>query len=380
MLGLEDYGSGSESDGETETKPQTSSSTNSQSLKPQFKTTSSSIITLPPPRTKKRIAIALPSLKSVKDDDEETEIPRPVAKKPRLESGAGASSLMSMLPAPKQKNPVPAPTERVLGGGMGQALSFNVPPSAPPADEVESKAPAPSIPFLPPSLAKGRSNISLEEDRPTARPAARTAPAPALDFFSLGAPSTPKPTDSTATSSSSSISISSAPAIPTFEPPEPTMNDEYPGYYQLPSGVWKAYEPEYYANVLKRWQKEYNDQVRALEKGVAKGFKGMDKEGMEDVDAKKEMDRAKKEIKEREERKAITKGAGGAPEKPKMTINASKLSGIARSRHQLSTMLKEAYENREALEEKIAEGRRNRKEAGNKVLIYSLMIHIHTSV
>lgn len=144
------------------------------------------------------------------------------------------------------------------------------------------------------------------------------------------------------------------------------MNDEYPGYYQLPSGAWKAHEPEYYATFLKRWQKEYNDQVRALEKGVAKGFEGMEKEGMEDVDAKKEMERAKKEIKEREERKAITKGAGGAPDKPKMNINASKLSGIARSRHQLSTMLKEAYENRELLEDKIAEGRRNRKEAGNK--------------
>ncbi|KAK0459760.1 mitotic checkpoint regulator, MAD2B-interacting-domain-containing protein [Desarmillaria tabescens] len=364
MLGLEDYGSGSESDGETETKPQTSSGIISQSLKPQSKTTSSSSIALPPPRTKKRIAIALPSLKSVKDDGDEEEISKPVAKKPRLESGAGTSSLMSMLPAPKQKNPIPAPTERVLGGGKGQALSFNL-PSAPSADEGEGEAPGPgpSIPFLPPSLAKGRSNISLEEERP--KPAARTAaPAPALDFFSLGASSssTPKPTDP----SSSSISISSAPAIPTFEPPEPTMNDEYPGYYQLPSGTWKAHEPEYYAKFLKRWQKEYNDQVRALEKGVAKGFEGMEKDGMEDVDAKTEMERAKKEIKEREERKAITKGAGDAPEKPKMNINASKLSGIARSRHQLSTMLKEAYENREVLEEKIAEGRRNRKEAGNK--------------
>ncbi|KAK0483658.1 mitotic checkpoint regulator, MAD2B-interacting-domain-containing protein [Armillaria novae-zelandiae] len=408
MLGLEDYGSGSESEWETEAKTQASSSINSQSLKPQSKTTSIAL----PPRTKKRVAISLPSLKPVKDDGDEQVVSRPAAKKPRLESGARTSSLMSMLPAPKQKNPVSPPLERVLGGGTGQALSFNTPPSAPPTDE---EAPAPSIPFLPPSLAKGRSNISLEKDRP--KPPARTpAPAPplAVDFFSLGeeryrsvimryswyiylgVANAPKPTDSS--SSSSSISVSSAPAIPTFEPPEPTMNDEYPGYYQLPSGVWKAHEPEYYATVLKRWQKEYNDQVRALEKGVAKGFEGMEKEDMEDVDAKKEMERAKKEIKEREERKAITKGAGGAPDKPKMNINASKLSGIARSRHQLSTMLKEAYENRELLEDKIAEGRRNRKEAGNKygkydcltrclvlihscrVLIASLIMHIPTSV
>lgn len=47
------------------------------------------------------------------------------------------------------------------------------------------------------------------------------------------------------------------------------------------------------------------------------------------------------------------------------------MSGVARSRHQLGTMLKEAYDNREALEEKIAEGRRNRKEAGNKYGEYS---------
>ena len=42
------------------------------------------------------------------------------------------------------------------------------------------------------------------------------------------------------------------------------------------------------------------------------------------------------------------------------------LGGRARSRHQLSTLLTEAYQNRESLEEKIAQGRRNRKEAGNK--------------
>ena len=53
-------------------------------------------------------------------------------------------------------------------------------------------------------------------------------------------------------------------------------------------------------------------------------------------------------------------------------LQASKLSGVARSRHQLATMLHEAYNNREALEEKIAEGRRNRKEAGNKYGALSL--------
>ena len=42
------------------------------------------------------------------------------------------------------------------------------------------------------------------------------------------------------------------------------------------------------------------------------------------------------------------------------------MNRVANSRHQLSTLLKQAYDNREALEEKIAQGKRNRKEAGNK--------------
>ena len=42
------------------------------------------------------------------------------------------------------------------------------------------------------------------------------------------------------------------------------------------------------------------------------------------------------------------------------------MNRVANSRHQLSTLLKQAYDNREALEEQIAQGKRNRKEAGNK--------------
>jgi len=96
------------------------------------------------------------------------------------------------------------------------------------------------------------------------------------------------------------------------------------------------------------------------------------------------MEKAKKEIQEREEKKALTQGAGGEPAAPKMNIKVrsrvfslsgfcmlnavqgSKISKGARKRGQLASLLVEAYQNREALEEKIAEGRRNRKEAGNK--------------
>lgn len=384
MLGIEDYGSGSDSN---ESDCEESSVT----LLTEKTPASSNPSTSRPKRPLKKITIGLPSLSPNKDDqDDALKDERPVAKKPRLQSGAGASSLLSILPAPKQKNPLPSSSdrERVLGGGKGPGLVFSTPAQSvngasdihghyhndtedhadpPPAssstDAVSQHSTGPHL-FLPPSLAKGKPSISAEEgiDIPRTRP---RNPTPAIDFFSLeGSTKTAFPTASTSTSSLPSLS--SAPPIPTFEPPEPSQNDPYPGYYQLPSGAWAAHDPDVYAKYIKKWESEYNAHLRALEKGAAKGFEDLDKAAVEEVDAMKEMERAKVELKEREERKAVTKGAGEVPVAPKMTLNASKLSGIARSRHQLSTLLKEAYENREALEERIAQGRRNRKEAGNK--------------
>lgn len=101
------------------------------------------------------------------------------------------------------------------------------------------------------------------------------------------------------------------------------MNDPYPGYYQLPSGEWRQHDSEYYEKFRRRWEKEYNDHVRALEKGAVKGFEGYEHGEVADVDAAKEMERAKKEVKEREERKAISKMRDGEPAKPKMNITVS---------------------------------------------------------
>lgn len=60
-----------------------------------------------------------------------------------------------------------------------------------------------------------------------------------------------------------------------------------------------------------------------MEKGAVKGFEGLDTAAVEEVDAMKEMERAKIELKDREEKKAVTKGADGGPIAPKMTINVS---------------------------------------------------------
>lgn len=218
MLNL-DYGSGSE-DEDTETssivtapKPTaTLKSTLAASLPPPTKASS---LALPPPskpaasriatsvskaKKTKKIAIGLPELGKSGESDEDEDVPP--AKKPRLETGAGVSSLLSMLPAPKVKNPTPAPAPRVLGGGGGPGLVFNASSSRPSLPIVHNEdagadEDTPSIALsppkmalsrlLPPSLAKGRSNVNVEDVQPALKVTARPAPsAPAVDFFSLG--------------------------------------------------------------------------------------------------------------------------------------------------------------------------------------------------
>ncbi|KAL1747581.1 mitotic checkpoint regulator, MAD2B-interacting-domain-containing protein [Schizophyllum fasciatum] len=399
-LGLEGYGSGSDSDSDVETTPQPA--------KPAASNASSSTskLSLPPPKSSqpragtKKVKIGLPSLKPNAEDEDDLESEKPPAKKPRLAPGSagGRSGLLSMLPAPKEANPKPPAPERVLGGGKGKGLVFHTRSTAPvgednadapaasiataPEPEVKEAAPASPAPaaapmFMPTNVgSKRKANVSLEEHgvgRSTAAKPPTISAAPPIDFFSLGAASRPLPTASTSSAASSSStaapivsSRSAAPDIPTFQPPEPTPTDPYPGYYQLPSGKWEAYDSAYYQTFYQKWQAEYDAHVRALERGQVRGFEDMDEARMGEVDAAAEMERAKVEVKLREERKALSRGAAAFTEQPKMKITASKLSGVARSRHQLATMLHEAYNNREALEEKIAEGRRNRKEAGNK--------------
>ncbi|KAI1795838.1 mitotic checkpoint regulator, MAD2B-interacting-domain-containing protein [Ganoderma leucocontextum] len=364
---------------------------------------SSSGISLPPPKTKKakKIAIGLPRLPKDADDANSDDDERPAAKKPRLESGARSSALLSMLPAPKNKAPVLAAPERVLGGGRGPGLIFKSAPRQPnrvitveDAEEDEDGArqadtldssysaileekeedtkPSP-LPFMPTSVKRGKANVSVEEKYsvPVSRPAVSSAPT--IDFFSLGSSpssqtSSSRPSVSPAPPVSSApglFSFTAAPSVQEFKPPEPTPEDPYPGYYMLPSGQWAAYDPPYYKKFYDKWKKEYDAHVRALEKGTMKGFEGAE-DHAEEVNALKEMEKAKQDIQEREERKALTTGSAEVPVAPKMNIKGAALGGRARSRHQLSTLLTEAYQNRESLEEQIAQGRRNRKEAGNK--------------
>lgn len=109
---------------------------------------------------------------------------------------------------------------------------------------------------------------------------------------------------------------------------QPTPEDPYPGYYLLPSGQWAAHDPAYYKKHYDKWKREYDAHVRALEKGKIKGFEGAD--GAEEVNALKEMEKAKVEIQEREERKALTAAPDAVPEAPKMNIKVRACVGVSR--------------------------------------------------
>ena len=279
MLGLDNYGS----DDDT-----------SQPSSPQPAPTTKVVV---PRKHPKKIAIALPALPKEPSVDEEDEegAERPLKKR----KTGGGSSLLSMLPTPKQRDALPA-AQRVLGGGSkGPMLNLPSIPStssAPVLPSFEPPEPTPADPY--PGYPTPKQRDALP------------APQRVLEGGSKG-PMLNLPI------------VSSAPVLPSFEPPEPTPTDPYPGYYQLPSGAWAAYDTEYYGKFMKKWQDDYNAHLRALEKGAVKGFEGLEVAAVGEVDALKEMERAKKEIQEREEKKAITMGAGGAPAAPRMTMTVS---------------------------------------------------------
>jgi len=179
MLGIEDYG-----DSDSDSEPSLSG-TSKQTTAVLPKTTKTQ-------RGPKKITIPLPSISNA-HDIQEVENERP--QKKRKTGEASSSSLLSMLPTPKQDNPIPQ-TRPILGGGTGPGLKFQASTStleiSPSPDQeaasLDNSHRTPSTQFRPTSVSKGRKNISLEET--TFKPMSATPEqviSPPVDFFSLGA-------------------------------------------------------------------------------------------------------------------------------------------------------------------------------------------------
>jgi proline-rich protein PRCC len=202
MLGVEDYGS----DSDNEYPPNASTPAKETHdlpfkqpapVKPAKTGSNASIMAK---RPAKKITIGLPTLPAEPED--EIDAGRPPVKKQRLNSGAGSSSLLSMLPAPKQKDPVAPPPERVLGAGRRPGLVFDNPrsiktsalplvdntagedvdDSVDPRDTLEVES---TTLFRPTSLK--RANISVEErSEPPKKVPPKVPSQPPTNFFSLG--------------------------------------------------------------------------------------------------------------------------------------------------------------------------------------------------
>ena len=164
---------------------------------------------LPAPKSNRRrdgpvkIKVDLPKLNDTDDGP-----PRGPQKKSKtsggpIPKGAGTSSLLSMLPAPKKEGVSLPKRARVLGGGLkgsdipGTTIfvetNHELPVAHPSSTTVESSSTAPSGLFVPPSMARSR----LQESKPSLPdsflgPVSALPPKPdppqSMNFFSLGEP------------------------------------------------------------------------------------------------------------------------------------------------------------------------------------------------
>lgn len=158
MLGIEDYGSDSDASDSPKESPSISN---------------------PPSKTKrapKKITISLPSLPPP-GSAENSEDERPVKKR---RTGAGTSSLLSMLPMPKQTS-----VNQIQVGTSGSKTEISDHNLSTQAFESQD---TPFLSFKPSSLGKGKRNISVEEVgiNQVAQPRHPPEATPATDFFALG--------------------------------------------------------------------------------------------------------------------------------------------------------------------------------------------------
>ncbi|GAA6017970.1 hypothetical protein JCM10207_002725 [Rhodosporidiobolus poonsookiae] len=396
-MGLVDYGSDSDDDSAQPTPSSSSSSSSALNLPPP-----ASRLNLPkpaatapvapskpsapapaPPAAKKgkvRILLDLPPPSAPGTSSSDAQDDGPAKKRPKLAlgssggGGGGLTGLAAMLPKPKndvKPAAVPPPPKPATGQAAGVGGLFD-------GSEEKKADKAPAM-FLPPSVAaKGKGKAPAK--------AAPPPPAePAVDFFGIGsvtsAPSTSsssssKPSISSAPSLSAAPSVSSAPstsasssagpsAVSAFK--QPTADDPYPGFAQLPSGEWVAKDPATYEAWM-AWQAQQavapSPAASGAGEDIPRGFADKDvagQGGYVDVD---EAQRA---------RDAWATRPSQVPGREKEYKKASDVKGIgkaiggnARRKGQLSSLLAAAHDNRAELEDRIAQARANRKSAGNK--------------
>ncbi|WOO82389.1 Pre-mRNA-splicing factor cwf20 [Vanrija pseudolonga] len=302
-----------------------------------------------------KITLDLPKPSSSNGDDEpkakeKAAAPAPPAKKAKI-AGAGSSSLLGMLPPPKRKIATTAPSKSSLA--VNKSMAAKPAPVAAPAraplpadDDSDDEKPA----LMVPAALKRGANKKDE----------------ALDLFGLAEAPAPKP--KVAATTPRPPTVSAAPAVADFVPPEPTAHDPYPGYYQLPSGAWAAYDAAYYASFFAPAESSADaakaEEERALAEGrVGRHWKDLadGRADVVDVNVGSSLDAARRA----EELKAkLVKPKLPSDEFEYEAIGQTK--GLAADRHQLTSLLHSAYSQRDELEARIQQNKKNMRMASQK--------------
>ncbi|KWU44399.1 hypothetical protein RHOSPDRAFT_25705 [Rhodotorula sp. JG-1b] len=337
-MGLVDYGSDSDSDSPPSAAPAPAP--------------------VPPTRAKRRILLDLPapsaptaqaagqsSAKRLKSDTAAAGEPAPL------------TGLAAMLPKPKNSSSAPsapvAPPKAAEGPSRLQVLLAGA-DKAPKGNEAM---------LLPPAVAAAAKR--KQEQAP---------PAPAADFFGISSvassSSSTGPAPSTSSSKQPSLSFSAAPSISSAPAPKPQpsssstakpkeADDPYPGFTQLPSGEWVAKDQKTY-EMWMAWQQAQQAQQQEL---AAEGLDEKDlkaRGGLVDVKPPPPPPATGANA-------AVPGGrAEGYLPATQLKGIPSQLSGSAKRKHQLSSLLAAAHDNRAELEDRIAQARQNRRSGANK--------------
>ncbi|EJT48608.1 hypothetical protein A1Q1_02335 [Trichosporon asahii var. asahii CBS 2479] len=279
--------------------------------------------------------------------------PAPAAAEPPKKKRKGPLKIGLDLPKPtdepdekdEDKGPAPKP-KKAVGAGSGSSLSVNKSMAAKPTPADDLKA------------SLGAAKVD-EDEGPSLVPAAvkrKAAKEEELDLFGLSSAAAPKPS-LPKTTTLKPPSVTSAPAVADFVPPEPTAADPYPGYYQLPSGQWAAYDPAYYAKFFPATDSA-TDALRS-EHQAKEARLGNWKELDDGRAAITEFDVGATIARSREEQAKVPQAA-----KPTYTetYNATgQHKGLANERHQLTSLLHSAFSQREELEERIRQNKKSKQ-------------------
>jgi hypothetical protein len=158
--------------------------------------------------------------------------------------------------------------------------------------------------------------------------------------------------------------ISAAPAVADFVPPPPTAADAYPGYYQLPSGSWAAYDPAYYSSFFDNSAAHAAEAEAQKKERTGREWAELDdgRATVVDYDVSTGLAAGRKE----RERVAMAQATRPKYADDYEYTEIGKTKGLAAEKHQLTSLLSSAYSQREELEARIAQNKKNMRAAGTK--------------